>query len=509
MNENQPQSQKLLNSGITILFFGLLISPLGYLLRIVLSRSLSIEMYGLLYAVLSLFAVLAMFNDLGYGYALAYYIPKYFKKKEYAKCWNLYIYDQYIEFFTSLFISAILIFSSNYLSIHYFKHSDSKILIYLFCMYLIGNGIVSSIQKLLIGLQQEKIYSSIEFFRMFFTLSFSLFFFLFDINNIFYYATAFVVSYIFVAILFLIIVKLKFKYIITPVKWDKKLFLKSFKFGFPVFLSSSLYLLTNYTDVIFLTYFKDVFTVGIYSVILPIASISVFLFEPVKKMIIPFVSEQTETNKDKVVLLINNILRIVPFVGLYFGLFISLFSDGVISTTFGYKWVKLSSFYLKLMSISYIFSLQSIYLTTIVSGLGEIKQQLKISVFLTMLSLFTASMGAKYFGLSGVIASHFIIVILSLLLSFKIITKRYAITLPYKLYLNFLLIFLLSNGIYYSIGYVPISFLSILTIGVLYTILMIYIFFKLEIVNKQLIEIYKNKIFNLNVLKKFSWFNDY
>jgi O-antigen/teichoic acid export membrane protein len=506
MNEKSITG-KIINGGMIILFFSLITSPLGYFVRMILSRSLSIEMYGLIYASLSFFSILTMFNDLGFGYALIYFIPKYFKDKEYSKIWNLYKYDQYIEVISSVFISFILIFSSEYLSLYFFKHPASINLTYLFCIYLISNGVVSSIQKLLIGLQEERYYSLIEFLRMFFTFLFSLLFFMFDVSNVFYFAFAFVFAYLILSIIYLIIVKRKFSYLKKDVVFDYKLLKNGFVYGFPTFLSSSLYIIINYAGIIFLTYYTNITNVGIYNVILPIATISLFIFEPVKKMIIPLISELDEDNKDMVASLINTTFRLVPFIGLYFSLFIFIFPEGIISMTFGYKWVKLSSNYLKLLSITYVFALLSIYLSAVLNGLGEVKKQLKISLFVALASMLGAAFGAKFYGISGVIINNLIVFLFSIILSYKVIKGMFNIKLPYKLYFKLFIITLLIVFLRYQVNFIPISISSIFLLGVIYTIIMTVVFFKFKIIGTSFYKTFGERILGKNIISKIKYYN--
>ncbi len=502
MSHDNSLSHKLLNGGFIILFFSVVTSPLGYLIRMLLSRSLTIEMYGLLYAVLSFISIFTMFNDLGFGFALTYFVPKYFAKKDYAKCWNLYKYDQYLELATSLLISVVLILSSDMLATHFFKHPDSKTLIYLFTFYLVGNGIVSSVQKLLIGLQQEIYYSSIEFFRMLFTFLFTLLFFLFDVHNILFFAASFVSAYIFLTVFYTLLVRIKFGYIKSKLEWDSILINKSFRYGFPTFLSTSLFTIISYTDVLFLTYFRDISTVGVYNVVLPIASISIFLFDPIRKMIVPVISQFAENDAQKVGALISSTFRLIPFIGLYFGLFLLLFSEGIISMTFGYKWVHLASNYLRVMSITYIFSLLSIYLSSVISGLGKAKEQLIVSIFLAVLSLIGAMLGAKFFGLFGIVISNCIVFLSSTYLYYRIIKNHLtSITIPYKLYAKLILLSVCFIIVKVILGFVPISVLSIFISGIIYTAIMFVVFLRLEIIDANIIFLYKNN-FLATIFKK-------
>ena len=77
---------KLTKSSITVVLLALIGAPLGYGIRMILSRTLEPEMFGLMYAVIALFALLSEYNDLGFGYSVSYLIPKFLKKMELKFC---------------------------------------------------------------------------------------------------------------------------------------------------------------------------------------------------------------------------------------------------------------------------------------------------------------------------------------------------------------------------------------------------------------------------------------
>jgi len=98
-----PLTQRVLRGGMIVLFFSFLASPLGYAFRLLLSRTLSIEMYGLFYAVLALFATLITYNDLGFGLSAAYFIPKFLAKGDKQSVWNIILNLERRCYFLSCF----------------------------------------------------------------------------------------------------------------------------------------------------------------------------------------------------------------------------------------------------------------------------------------------------------------------------------------------------------------------------------------------------------------------
>ena len=74
-----------IQGSIVIFIFSIISMVIGFLLRILVARSFTEAEYGLLYAVLALFAIFAIFRDLGLNPALVKYIPEFLAKKNNIK----------------------------------------------------------------------------------------------------------------------------------------------------------------------------------------------------------------------------------------------------------------------------------------------------------------------------------------------------------------------------------------------------------------------------------------
>ena len=65
----------------TVLIISVLAAFSGYLVRLVLARSLSVEDYGLFYAVFAFLGLFGMFKTLGLDKALIKFIPEFMHKE--------------------------------------------------------------------------------------------------------------------------------------------------------------------------------------------------------------------------------------------------------------------------------------------------------------------------------------------------------------------------------------------------------------------------------------------
>ena len=196
--------EKVIKGGVVVLVLSFLGSVCAYLIRILFSRSLSVENYGLFYAVFGLFSIITAYMDLGFGYSVVYLLPKQIKFKNYVKAWNIFIYGQVISLIMSLVASICFIFLAPFLAKNYFKVPGSEILIYIFSVYLISFTIINGLIQIFTGFQKEKYYASIAVARWFLTLVFSVLFLTLGFSNIVYYAIALCLGHILTVLIYLL-----------------------------------------------------------------------------------------------------------------------------------------------------------------------------------------------------------------------------------------------------------------------------------------------------------------
>ena len=294
-----------------------------------------------------------------------------------------------------------------------------------------------------------------------------------------YYALAFVFSYLILSLLYLILVEIKFKELKTPLKWKPELFKKAVKYALPTFLTSSLYIFINHIDVLFLTYFSKIESV-------------------------PLVSELADNNKQKLEILMKQLLRLIPFVGIYFALFTCMFSKGIISMMFGYKWVAQADAPLKIMALAYSISLLNIYLISVVAGLGEVKKRLWASILLFVLSIVSGIFGAKYFGIIGIILANSVLFAVSAFLMYAIISKSIKVQIPFAFYFKLMLFCTATLFSWSLFKYEPISVFEVIFSGIIYTFIMTLIALKARIVDLNLLKnIFGEKFTSNRFLGKF------
>lgn len=101
---------RLLRKNIWIYFFSFLIAPTGYIVKIVISNSVSVEELGTLYAVMSLMTILGSYNDFGMAESLNYFLPGHIHVKNMKKITNTFSIALVTNLITSTILSLLLFF---------------------------------------------------------------------------------------------------------------------------------------------------------------------------------------------------------------------------------------------------------------------------------------------------------------------------------------------------------------------------------------------------------------
>lgn len=478
----------VLRSSFIVIFFSFFGSIFAYLIRVLYSRSLSVEDYGLFYAVFGLFSIISVHADLGFGEAIVYFIPKYFRSKKYSKIWNVFNYGQIIQLTASIVISAFFIIFAPLLASKYFKVLGSEKLIYIFCVFLIINSILNSILQIFTGLQKPKYYSLIFVLRSALVLIFSLLILFFDRNEVIYYAFSWVLGYLIITIVFFYLLwKRHPKLSGNNLTWDRNIFNAMYKYALPAFATTLIYSLLVSSDIFFLTLLQGVREVAIYNVVVPIASIPIVLLSPLNSLLFPLVSHLYEGEKKKLGYLINKVYEIIPFIGLYFALFIIMFPSSTIELTFGIKWLDFLEVSLSVFALGYIGILMSSIIGIITLGIGKVKERLWVLSLVAILNIAINSFLIWRYGVVGSAITNTLMGATLCIIFTAIIKKFVDFKIPLRFYMKLFLFSVFLFMFVRTIRFSPQNLVEFIISGLIYTVIFISLGFLLKVADKQLI----------------------
>lgn len=461
----------LKNSAVAILLT-LVGAVFAYLIRIQYSNTLSIESYGLFYAVFGIFSALSTYSDLGFGEAISYFIPKYFKQKNYSKLWNTFLYGQFVQIIISTTLAIVIAISAPFLANNYFKVPGSENLIYIFCIFLILNGFLNGINQIFTGLQKASYFSTINTLKTFFILTFSLIIFINGSQNVNTYGLIWIISYFLTVFVYLILLFKNHSFLTSSKLVKSSQFLKSLSaYALPAFFTTFIYSLMQASDIFFLTLFRGVVEVGVYNIIVPIASISIIFLAPIHNILLPLTSDLMEGEKDKMQKVLTEIYKIIPFIGVYFALFTILFPSSIISFIFGEKWLYLAGLPLSLLTVGYVFLLLANLLGTVALGLGKIRERLKILTIIGVLNIIFDAILIWKWGILGSVIMDSLIALILVIAFTHMIKIQVKFNIPYQFYLKITLFSLLVFLIIRYFNLKPLNFMELIIYGIVYSII--------------------------------------
>lgn len=157
---------RLLKKNLWIYFFSFLMAPIGYIIKIVITGSVSSEDYGVLSAVMSFVLMLGAYNDFGMAESLNFFLPEYLHTKDKKKITQTFSIALLTQLVSSTILATVLYFCSNILAEYYFENTLAAALLHIFILFFFLDNILRSMGMFLQAVQDTKVQKSIEFLRL-------------------------------------------------------------------------------------------------------------------------------------------------------------------------------------------------------------------------------------------------------------------------------------------------------------------------------------------------------
>lgn len=293
LSNKETLSEKFIRKGFWLYLFAFLTGPIWYLVKVLISRDLSIDEVGIIYGIISFVSLLAAYSDLGFTESLSYYLPKYIVKNDYAR-WKyilrLVIVCQIISSLTIYFLIYVL---APWLSRYYFK-SDIVEILQVAGLFFIGANMLHFSKAIFLSAQDTKLQNGSEFFRLIVTaLGVSILFFS-DLGNTKDYMIAWII-WLFFGVAFWSFWAIKKYYIpyfhSVELKKDTVLRGEFFRYSLSTLFAGNVATVLSQIDMQLIIYLLSTTDVGYYSTYLSIMSIPFMIFWPIITFLFPVISE--------------------------------------------------------------------------------------------------------------------------------------------------------------------------------------------------------------------------
>ena len=434
--------------GSILIFFGSILGSLfAYFTRMVLTRKISVQDYGLLAAVFSFVTLFEIFRNLGIYSALIKYVAQSFalQKKEEGK--KIILVSILTETLLAGVIALILKSFDTFLALHYFKQPFATFVLNWLLIYFILETISSGIHHSFLGIEKAEFFL---FKKPLLNILSFIFVILLPIKDARLPIIAQVIGLGGVVVISSYFFFRSFRPLVK-IHWsDFKIFLpKLLKFGIPTMIASMGAMAIAQFDTLMLTYLRTLKEVGIYNVVLPTALILGFIGDAVSRVIFPLTSEleaKKEFSKIEKGLFTAYRFTLVPAV--LISLPLLLFPGFILGLFFGNDYI-VGGRALQILLIGVLFSIiGGINLSTIY-GLGYPKFGAKVTLGAALLNIGLNLFLIPQFGIMGAAIATFFSYFLIALLSFWFLQRKIKMSFPVKffsyLFLAWLIAFAFGN----------------------------------------------------------------
>lgn len=364
---------------VVVFVISLLAAILGYVVRVVLARNLSLEDFGLFYAVFAFLALLGIFKSLGFDKALIKFIPEFYHQKNNNLIKSSIIYVTAIQFITNSIIIIAVYLLSSYLSINFFHTNKADIVLKLMAIAFFIDSFVNTLKFSFQGFQKMTLFAGIDVVRM--LLIIIIIFIGLKLN---YGLLSPVVAYVFTPAILLLVFGWLLLYKIFPdfnqAKFiiNKNLMKKISKYSIFVMVSGTAAIILGYTDTIVLTYFAGVHQVGLYNAALPTAKILIYLPTAIGSILLPLASELWIKRKYEILKAgMQSLYKYAFIVTIPLAFAILSFANLILLVLFGKNYV-LAAFSMQILSIGMVFMTMHIINVNFFLGIGKPEIQSKI-----------------------------------------------------------------------------------------------------------------------------------
>lgn len=437
---NQHYFSHLLKKNLWIYFFSFLIAPLGYIVKIIMTRTISQEDYGIFVSVMSFVMILGAYNDFGMADSLNFFLPEHLHTKNKKKITETLSIALVTQILSSTVLAIVLFFLSDILAQHYFEAPASATLLHIFIIFFFWDNIFRSINTFFQSLQDTKLQKWTDFLRNIFQLVLIFGVSIGGHSSITYYAWAYngsVILWIFVSI---IILYYKYHTYFTLTGWFfwRHEYFKIFKYAIFVMLSANVGVILGQIDTQMIVVMLGTTQAWFYNIYLSLIRIPFIFLLPGVYFLFPVFSDLIKRwDVQKVQIIYTFCYELFSVVAVFMISFFILFWD-VLTAMLFWSWYAISGKILLYSAPFLIFNFLLQIDFQLLNALWRPKTKMFILLFAVVVNLVTNFIFLKLWGIVGSAFASGIGWVFIWILSFREI-KEYLNHFRWKMFLRNLL----------------------------------------------------------------------
>lgn len=418
-------SKKLVRGTVIIILSFFISAIIGYAIKLMFARSISVSDIGLFYSVLGFVTFFAFLRDFGLSDSLIYFIPRFIVENSKKKIKSAILLALGIQIIFGMFFFILVFISSEFLSLNYFKDENAKFLLLSLSVYFIIDGVNEVLFRSFQGHQNMALAESVD---VTFQVS-SLFFFILIIffkMPIKFFGLSYTASSLIVAIIFSVVFLKKVfpGFLKEKAELNTKFRDEIIGYSIPGMMGSLAANIFSQQSIFFLTLFTGLESVGLYVMAMSLAKVSIYISKAISRVFPPMTAELWKRKEMlKLNSLYNEIISFSHIVSVPIAIVLIIFSKEIITLLFGEKFMP-AYIILKIYAVYYlIFNFEGI-IKGIFLMIGEPKTARNITYLTLAVNFILNLVLIPSYGLIGAaiadITSVFVALVYSVYLQYKI-----------------------------------------------------------------------------------------
>ena len=412
---------------LSLSVFGIFV---GYMFRIFLSRSLSIEDFGLFYAVGAFIGLFTLVRYLGLNSALVKYIPEFLVKGDKNSIKTSIKIVVVVQVLTVLAFTGIILVFHNSITATLFKASGADSILILMTLSFLPSLFFMVFQSVFQGYQKLRTYALIEPVRISLTFLLSVVLISMGVVGV---AFAYLIAAILTTLVFFYSFY-KLDIFTAKTKITSGILKKILKFSMPVFVSSIAIFIITYTDTIVITFYRSLGEVALYQVAMPTSQLLLIFSGAIAAVAFPLISElHTRKRFGEIQKSISVIITVLVFLILPFVILLVSFPEVIIKFLFGDGFLS-AVITLQILTVSMIFYSIFTVLQTTLDGIGRPFINTKILFLMAVANLILNIALVPTYGIIGSAAASLTAYLIGVVVELSFVRKLLNVSLPlYKL----------------------------------------------------------------------------
>lgn len=388
----------------------ILIAPMQYIIRILVAKNLPLDQVGLIYSLLSLTGILAIYNDLWFREAIGYFYPQYLAKRDYNKSKTLIVTTLWIQIITSLLLAGALYLMSDYIAVHYLKDPTGQFIVQVFWVYLLFYILLGFVDGLFMIFQNaywNKLITIINYIILVWfvvLVPYGIFEFLGVKSLMTGYTLAHIApSIISIMIGVLVFWRMYYKTVsLGNFEWDWWEYKKIQTYALVVLFTNNILYLISQIDLQFMTFLFGTSQAGLYSYGMMVSNLIVTLLAPIAGLLYPLISHlRARDRQETMEKLLYALINYLWVLSLLWSLFLFTFSTEIVTLLFGATYHD-AWLLIKRNLLFVAFATLNVILFSIYAGLGLAKKRVKMLAVVLVLSIIGNIVLSRFMGPNGI-----------------------------------------------------------------------------------------------------------